>query len=268
MSYEAKPRMGILDEMTLPEVEAFEPEIVVIPLGSTEPHGPHLPYCCDALGVQTNAEGGTVLANERGVRALCYPTLPVGLNVNFGWPFALSMRVPTYMAMLMNLCEQAEAEGVRRILLVNGHGGNSAAVHAFLRDWAHRGIAGTPGAEDHAFACAVSSGSPNARELITYPSNHAGEGETLRMMAMRPELVRMDKLDNFPFGKPAIEILEDPHVHWVRPWHLHVPRGAGGETRHVARGKAEQLAPLGPEWIADVICELCSVPRSGRFPYE
>ena len=58
MSDEAKPRMGILDEMTLPEVEAFEPEIVVIPLGSTEPHGPHLPYCCDALAVQTNASAG------------------------------------------------------------------------------------------------------------------------------------------------------------------------------------------------------------------
>ena len=264
----AAPRMGILDEMTLPEVQAFDPEIVLIPLGSTEPHGPHLPYCQDALAVRTSCEDGTVLANERGVRALCYPALPIGLNVNFGWPFALSLKVPTYMAMLMDLCEQIEAEGVRRILLVNGHGGNTSAVHAFLRQWAHRGVAGTPGAEGHAFVCCLSGGSSKARELITYPSNHAGEGETLRMMAMRPELVRTDKLDNFPFEKPALDILDNPALHWVRPWHLHVPRAAGGETRHVTQENAEKLNQFVGEWVADVICELCSVPWSDRHPYE
>ena len=268
MSDEPAPRLGILEEMTLDEVEAFDPEIVVIPLGSTEPHGPHLPYCQDALAVQHNAEGGTVLANERGVRALCYPTLPIGLNVNFAWPFALSMRVPTYIQMLTDLCEQIEKTGVRRILLVNGHGGNTSAIHAFLRQWAHRGVAGTPGAGNHAFACCLSGGSTKARELITYPSNHAGEGETLRMMALRPELVRMDKLDNFPFGKPALDVLENPALHWVRPWHLHVPQAAGGETRHVTQEKAERLDPLGGDWIAEVICDLCSVPWSGSYPYE
>ena len=49
------------------------------------------------------------------------------------------------MAMLLDLCEQIEAQGVRRILLLNGHGGNTSALHAFQRQWAHRGIAGRPG---------------------------------------------------------------------------------------------------------------------------
>jgi creatinine amidohydrolase len=262
------PRMGILDEMTLPEVEAFDPEIVIIPLGSTEPHGPHLPYCTDALRAKTSGEDGTVLANERGVRALCYPMQPIGMNVNFGWPFALGFKVSTYMAMLMDLCEQIEAWGVRRILLLNAHGGNTSVIDAFLRDWAYRGLAGRPGAEDHAFVCCVSGGSPKARELITYPSNHAGEGETLSMMAMRPELVRMDKLEKFPFGKPALELFDTPLLHWVRPWHLHVPRAAGGETRTVTKENAEKLNQVIGEWFADVICELCSIPWSNHYPYE
>lgn len=262
------PRMGILEEMTLPEVEAFDPEIVVIPLGSTEPHGPHLPYCEDALKAQSVSEDGTVLANERGVRALCYPVLPIGLNVNFGWPFALSFKVPTYMAMLMDLCEQIEKQGVRRILLVNGHGGNTAALHAFQRQWAHRGCGGMPGAEDHAFVCSVLRRSPRADEVVTHPSDHAGEAEVLEMMAIRPELVQMDKLKEFIHQDPAIEILDHPRLHWVKPWHMYLPECARGETRTVNMDNAKKLQALNNEWIADVICDLCSLPWSDRYPYK
>jgi creatinine amidohydrolase len=259
--------MGILEEMTLPEVEAFEPEVVVIPCGSTEPHGPHLAYCSDTLATRDSAEGGTVLANERGVRALCYPTLPIGLNVNFGWPFALSMTVPTYLRMLTDLCDQIEKRGVRRILLVNGHGGNTAALHAFQRQWAHRGVAGTPGAEDHAFVCSTLRRSPRAGDVVEHPSDHAGEAETLEMMAVRPELVRRDQLDEFPWGTPAVKVLDDPRIHWVKPWHLHVPEAAGGDARNVSVEKAARLQELNAEWIAEVICGLCSVPWSDRYPY-
>ena len=102
-----QPRLGILEEMTLEEVSAFRPDVVVVPIGSTEPHGPHLPYCTDTLNARTTAEAGTMLANSRGVRVLCYPTLPMSLDVNFsGFPFALSMRVETFMNLLKEICEQ------------------------------------------------------------------------------------------------------------------------------------------------------------------
>jgi len=268
MADERKPRMGILEEMTLPEVEAFDPQIVVIPVGSTEPHGPHLPYCSDTLCVRTVAEMGTVLANQRGTRALCYPALPVGLNVNFAWPFALSMKVPTYIRMLMDLCEQIEKRGVRRILIVNGHGGNTSAIHAFQRDWAHRGVGGMPGAEDHAFVCSALRRSPKHTDVVEHPSDHAGEAETLEVMAARPELVRTEKLDEFRWQRPAVKMLEEPRVHWVRPWHLHVPAAAGGETRSVTKEKAELLAQLNGQWIAGLIVDLCRTPWSDRYPYK
>jgi creatinine amidohydrolase len=268
MSDDSKPRQGILEEMTLPEVEAFDPEIVVVPLGSTEPHGPHLPYCPDTVALRQIAEEGTTLANKRGRRALCYPTLPIGLNVNFGWPFALSMTVPTYIAMLMDLCEQIEKQGVRRILLLNGHGGNTAAIQAFQRQWAHRGCGGMPGAEEHAFVCSASRRSPRHAEVVEHPSDHAGEAETLEVMAAAPHLVRHEKLNEFPFGRPAIDLLEDPRVYWVRPWHLHVPQAAGGETRTVTAENAAKLRELNVEWVAQMIEELCALPWSGRYPYR
>lgn len=262
------PRIGILEEMTLPEVKAFGPEIVVIPIGSTEPHGPHLAYCTDTLATRDAAERGTVLANERGTRALCYPTLPITLNTNVAFPFALSLRVSTFLGTLRDLCEQIERQGVRRILLVNGHGGNTSAIGAFLRDWAHRGTPGTPGAADRAFVCCITNLSPRAAEVVEHASEHGGEEETLEVLAARPELVRMDKLADLPWGKPAVGILRDPHVAWARAWHLHCPESAGGDSRAATPEKAARLAQLNAEWIADVICDLCSVPWSDRYPYS
>jgi creatinine amidohydrolase len=267
MSDQAKPRHGILEEMTLPEVEAFDPEIVVIPVGSTEPHGPHLAYGCDKFLTGHISEAGVLLAIRRGTRALCYPTLPIGLNVNFAWPFALSFQVPTFMAMLTDLCTQIEAWGVRRILLVNGHGGNTAAIQAFQRQWAQRGVAGMPGAEHHAFVCSITSRAPDADSLIQHWSDHAGEAEVMELMAARPELVRHEQLKEFVHSEPEVGILKSPKVHWVKPWRLYLPEGARGETRTATREQAAKLHAMNAQWVADVICDLCSVPWSDRYPY-
>ena len=75
-----KPRMGILEEMTMDEVRGFNTEVVVVPVGSTEPHGPHLPYGSDTIEAKSFAENGTMIANSRGARALCYPVLPISIS--------------------------------------------------------------------------------------------------------------------------------------------------------------------------------------------
>ena len=79
--------------MTLDQIEAFKPEVVIVPIGSTEPHGEHLPYCTDTLNARDMAETAAVAANAAGVPVLCYPTLPISLNVNAtALPWALSVR--------------------------------------------------------------------------------------------------------------------------------------------------------------------------------
>ena len=56
------PRMGVLEEMTMDEVRAFDTEVVVLPVGSTEPHGYHLPYGTDTIRVRATSEDATVRA--------------------------------------------------------------------------------------------------------------------------------------------------------------------------------------------------------------
>lgn len=264
-----RPRMGILEEMTLEDVRRFNPEVVVVPVGSTEPHGPHLPYCTDTRHTRTTCEAATMLANSKGVRVLCYPVLPISLNVNFsGFGFALSLRVKTFVNMLRDICEQIEREGVRKVVIVNGHGGNTDAVGAFLRDWAHRGVAGTSGAEGRAFVCAANWPFPKASEIIEYPSDHAGENEVLEIMADRPELVREDKLAEFKPQHHVVKSLDNPNVMWVKPWHLYMPQAACGETRKVTPQKARRFAELNAEELAELLLELAQTPWSDMFPYK
>ena len=89
---------GILADMTLDEVRAFAPEAVVLGVGSTEPHGPVLPYGTDFFYCDELCRRAVVRANEQGGRVLMYPTLPIGNNVNFkAWPFACRIGVRTAM---------------------------------------------------------------------------------------------------------------------------------------------------------------------------
>lgn len=262
------PRMGILDEMTMDEVRDFQPEVVVLPVGSTEPHGYHLPYCTDAIRVRTTCEEATVRANAKGARVLCYPTLPIGMNVNFqAFPFALGVRLETFLHTLRDLCEQIEAHGVRKISIINGHGGNTQALGAFLRQWAERGVGGMPGAEDRAFVCAGHARSRSNEDIVRHPSNHAGEAETLEVMAVAPHLVRMEKARDYPSRRAIVDGLEGPGAVWVKPWHRFLPDCAQGEAREADPERAARLFDLNAQSLADFLIELSAAPWSADFPY-
>ena len=95
---------GILMEMTIEQVRQFRPEVVVLGSGSVEPHGPVLPYGTDYWQCDAVVRRGVLLANQQNARALMYPTLPVGNNVNFkAFPFACRLRVQTLMQMLLDI---------------------------------------------------------------------------------------------------------------------------------------------------------------------
>jgi creatinine amidohydrolase len=255
---------GILEEMTIDDVRAFEPEVVVLGVASTEPHGPVLPYGTDYWQCDAICRRGVTRANERGARALMYPTLPIGNNVNFKpFPFACRVRVRTLMLMLLDIIEALEEDGIRKIVLVDGHGGNTDSEQAALREHFDR----TP-PERRAFVCMTRcKPSDEARALIRHPSDHGGESETSRMMYLRPELVRTDKLQDLPVGVPFVESVARGEVHYVRPWHLHVPLGGGGDCREATAEKGRLWTQSAADWLADLLVELSQAPWNPNFPY-
>jgi len=117
----------LLEQMTWPEaLKAFSGNttVVVIPTGSTEQHGPHLPLGTDFLIAHD-------LARRVGERAdvIVTPTLPVGYaEYHTAFPGTLSIHEDTLARVYMDVCEHLVRYGATHILVVNGHGGNMTAL--------------------------------------------------------------------------------------------------------------------------------------------
>jgi creatinine amidohydrolase len=250
---------GLLEEMTIEEVRAFNPEVVTLPLGSTEPHGPHLPMGTDTYQVTRLCRLAVQKANEKSARVLLYPTLPITNNANFRkFPFSLRIGIRTLMSAIIDIVTQCKEDGVNKVVIVNGHGGNPATIQAALRE--------ISGMDNMPFVCLTSGIAPEGFvSPIEHRSDHAGESETSRMMWIRPDLVREDKLDNNPVGHLRVEALAK--AHFVRPWHLYVPVSAGGETRTSSAEKGRAIVEAYAAGLADLLLELSNAPYDERFPY-
>lgn len=266
MSKNEEPLSGILTEMTIDDVRQLNPEVVVLPIGSTEPHGPHLPYGTDTFQVEAVGRGAVVQANAQGARVLLYPTLPISNNVNFqAFPFACRVSVRTLMLTLLDIIEQIEQDGVRKVVLLNGHGGNPDTLQATVREHVGRRRPG-----QGAFVCLVHGGSfvpMEVRKMIVHSSSHAGEDETSRMLYLRPDLVRPENFDNFPVQTPVIPQLSDQRMFFVRPWDAYLPVSAGGETKLATAAKGKAVTEEGAKGLADFLINLSREPMHDHFPY-
>lgn len=158
-----------LGSLTWPEVAAAPPT-VVIALGSTEQHGPHLPLDTDTRIAEFCA-GRLVASRPDLVQG---PTMAIGASGEHdGFPGTLSMGVEAFESALLEIGRSADA--LAGVIWVNAHGGNSAAVRA-----AHSRLL-AEGRRSLALRCAVAGGDA-----------HAGRTETSMLLAISPEVVRLD----------------------------------------------------------------------------
>ena len=183
-----KPATVFLGEMTSPEVEAFlqEHRTVIVPTGSTEQHGPHGVLLTDAL-IPTEVARR---AAPR-VRAAVGPTINYSLSYpHVGFTGLVHIRVPTFMALIEDLCAAYAAIGFRRIVFLNGHYDNTYAIA-----YACANIAERLGPEVKAFPINYWDGmtADEAGEFFDAANGlHANKAETSAVMALNAALVDLD----------------------------------------------------------------------------
>src|SRR3954469_9156331 len=122
----AKPPTVFLGEMTSLEVEAFlaDHDTVIVPVGSTEQHGPHGPLLTDAI---VPTEVARRAAPRLG--AVVAPTIPYSLSYpHAGFVGLVHIRIPTFMSLIEDLCVALTAVGFRRVVFLNGHYDNTYAI--------------------------------------------------------------------------------------------------------------------------------------------
>jgi creatinine amidohydrolase len=190
-----KPPTVFLGQMTDREVSAFleEHETIIVPTGSTEQHGPHGPLLTDVLIPQEVARR---VAPRVG--ALVAPPINYALSYpHVGFTGVVHLRIPTFMALIADLCASFSAIGFRRIVFLNGHYDNTYAIAYACADAADRMPAGV-----RAFPINYWDGlSPDEAAEFFGPSTglHANRGETSAVMAIDPALVDLDKANvEFP----------------------------------------------------------------------
>jgi len=179
--------------LTRDEISAIAGDaLVVLPVGTTEQHGPHLATGVDAALVEAVAEQAARMAKRPDV-VLLAPTLSYGAS-DHHLPFGgtLSLHVATFQAVLRDLLGSAAACGCRRIFVLNGHGGNTPSCATAVAEAAreHRLLAAT----------ALFSQLLDPGTLELHVSGHAGVFETALMLALHPEQVRRDLATPSPGG--------------------------------------------------------------------
>ena len=212
--------MGLLlEEHTREELRAIAPDtLVILPVGATEQHGPHLPVGVDTYTATHIARAAAEEA-ARHIPVLVAPALPFGSS-HHHLPFGgtLSLGTETYYRVLVDLVESLIAGGFRRVFVLNGHGGNNELIQLAARDLALKHPVHVAAASYWTIAWNA-LGEVQATPSTELPG-HSGAFETSLMLALRPELVREPRphrTDLPPFDPRSLPTFRaEMHGAWQR----------------------------------------------------
>lgn len=174
-----------MSDLSGPEVASLidRSPVAVIPFGSIEQHGPHMPCGTDTIAAEVVAEQ---LAHR--LDALYVPFGPYGVTpIHAGHPGTVTLRRSTFEALLTDLCEELIAMGVERFVFVNWHEGNIASMDGVATEVQDR-HPGVYVVTAHACYTAQRVYASEGGELT-----HGGGIEALAVMARDPELVRVER---------------------------------------------------------------------------
>ena len=243
-------RPYVLAESDWKTVGATNYEIAVLPWGATEAHNFHLPYGTDVYEAGAVAERAAEIAWKKGAKVVVLPAIPFGVNTGqLDIRLTINMNPSTQSAVLSDVASSLEGQGIRKLVIVNGHGGND--FRQMIRELQPR---------VDVFISTINWWSClDPAPYFDEPGDHAGELETSVMMAIAP--VTMRPLGEAGAGKAKkfrIAGLRDGWVWAPRKWSEVTDDTGVGNPAKATREKGEKFLGAVTERIAGYLVELAA----------
>jgi creatinine amidohydrolase len=171
----------------------------------------------------------------------------------------MNLNPSTLARVITDLVESLEAHGIRKAVLLNGHGGNdlkwvlrelhrSTTVHMFLCNW-------------------YKVAADGYASIFQEKDDHAGEMETSMGLAHFPDLVDLAQADAGSVRPSRFAAINQGWVEITRPWHLLTTNSGSGDPRAATAAKGEALTQRVSQRIGDFLVELARSPLDETFPF-
>ncbi|MGD8375555.1 MAG: creatininase family protein, partial [Acidobacteriota bacterium] len=231
-------REHLLAEMTWQQarVRLKETDLALLPVGSIEQHGPHLPLDTDAWDADYLSR--RVAERCSRPRPLVLPLISYGVSYHHDdFSGTLSVGPDVLSRLVLEVGISAARNGITKLVIVNGHGGNVPALQ-FAAQMINR--------DAHIFTCVESgetSDSDIAKLTDTPNDVHAGEVETSTSLATRPDLVRIDRARRYVprFSSQYLDFTSARSVEWYARTAKLSRSGVLGDPTRASREKGERF---------------------------
>jgi len=234
------------EELTAPEFERAVRTVqqtCLVPIGVIEKHGEHLPLGTDCLTGRAVAEAAVQIEP-----AIIFPLYYFGqIHEGKHQPGAIAVKFRLMFDLLDDVCEEIARNGLKKIVLLNGHGGNNSLLLTFVQSMLERKR------EYVVYLIGLSAYSPMAsaewkamRE--TTVDGHAGELETSAMLFSHPDLVKMAEIaDN---GQPQKRCAHLTGLNTPISWYADYPNHYAGDGRRGTKEKGRFIIEYAAQKVA------------------
>jgi creatinine amidohydrolase len=216
-------------------VEAVEAAqgVCIIPIGVLEYHGSHLP-----LGTDMQHSHAVACAAAEQESAVVYPAYHFGLNMEAKhFPGNIVLKERLLFDLLENICDEISRNGLKKIILLSGHGGNRYYLPLFVQLMIDK-------EKDYVvyyFSHFTASREVEKRIMDTKVDGHAGERETSMGLYVHPELVRMDLLEESDLWPDRQRVKHLGDIQTAAEWYARFPEQCSGDPRPATAEKGKAM---------------------------
>lgn len=233
-------------------------ELAVLPWGATEAHNYHLPYATDIYESDYIAAASAKIAWEKGAKVVVLPTLPFGVNTGQSDIYLdINLNPSTQFAILKDIIEVLNRQGIYKLLIFNSHGGND--FKPLVREL---GLM-----FPKMFICFSNwFQSLDKSQFFDEKGDHADEMETSLMLYLRPDLVL--PLENWGSGKSKNHKIKAFSEGWVwaeRKWSQISEDTGVGNPMHATKEKGEVYFKAVTEKLGNLFLALCEADTTHLY---